>query len=169
MVKVKRQTSMWRLPYKFSAISSMMTGATCCLLCNINLTLELPIQLNRFLIPHGWALSQLCISLLMTAQLSLPIRLGERPTLEGVWRTGWGPRVPVSKCIYWPLQVSLDLHSVQNSSLYEGKQGHATLTRSWKNVSIVKALLTCLLNALSSSKEHGCHHCRDKRPLSLYL
>ncbi len=66
-------------------------------------------------------------------------------------------------------RMSLDLHPVQDLSPYKGRQGHTTLTKSWKNAPIVKALLTCLLNALSSSKEHGCHHCRDKRPLSLYL
>ncbi|SRR6266851_2879975 len=64
--------------------------------------------------------------------------------------------------------MSLDLCLEQDSSLYKGKQGHATLTKSWKNVPIVKALLTHLLNAPSLSKKHSHHYHRGRQALSLY-
>ena len=65
--------------------------------------------------------------------------------------------------------MSLSLRPVQDSSLYGGKLDLATPTKSWKSAPIVKALLTHLQNAPSSSEEQGHQHCEDKRSLSLYL
>ncbi len=48
--------------------------------------------------------------------------------------------------------MSLGLRLAPDSSLYDKKQGLATLTKSWGNAPIVKALLIYLLNAPLSSK-----------------
>jgi len=57
----------------------------------------------------------------------------------------------------------------QGLSPYKEKQGPMTLNKLLKNASTAKDPLTCLLNALLLSKEHGHHHyCKDQQNPSLY-
>jgi len=64
--------------------------------------------------------------------------------------------------------VSLDLHLALDLSLYEGKQGHTTPTRLWKNAHIAKALLTRLLTAPLSFKEQDHWHHENGQSPSAY-
>ena len=65
--------------------------------------------------------------------------------------------------------MSPDRRPAQDLSLYEGRQGHTTPTKSWKNAPIVKALLTQLLTAPLSSRGQDHQRHRSEQSLSGYL